>query len=135
MNTPAATATQRRPGPPPLPGAQALSVTLLGELLKPAELRVSSDGSRTVIRLLLAQPGGQLPPVCAEYVPAGGSAAYVVWRQLVRLYASGTLVRIDGHGLRPRTLHGRRVLALEHTDSVRPLQPAFDARAAAAGQD
>ena len=117
-----------------LPQAPAACITVLGALLQPAELRVGAGGTHTVVRLIVAQ-AGELPPLCAHYYPAGGASAYVVWRQLVHDYGRGKLVSIKGRGLRLRTLHGRRVLALDSTESVRLMEPPFDARRAAAGDE
>jgi len=129
--TPAAQALLRPRTPTPQP--PALPVQLQGELLQPAELRVSGAGKVTV-RLVLAQPD-ELPPICADYRPGGSpESSYVVWRQLVRDYTRGRMVTVHGSGLRLRTVNGRRALMLDHTDGVSLLQPPFDPRAAAAGE-
>lgn len=113
--------------------AKPAAVSITGALLQPAELRVSGDGLRTTLRLVVEQ-GDKLPPVSA-LLAFGGEAAYIAWRYAVRSYARGAMVSLQGRGLRSGTFNGRRTLVLEPADSVQLLDaPAFDGRSAAAGE-
>lgn len=135
MSTPALLTAPVRRLPPaaataPTP-AEPLEVTLQGALLRDAEMRLSSGSRQPTVIVLLAQLGR--PPVRAvelyPHGPAGQHAAYCKARQL----RAGAQVSVRGEGLRPLKAPGiGEVVQLGCVRELRPLEAAFDPRAASA---
>ena len=117
--TAAAWSSVRRAAPPPVvqqpaPG-RALVVTIEGELLEDAQMRIEGGSQRAIITLNIAQ-GSQQDPVRAVEVFADGHDAMADAEAKARTLTAGRRVRVTGEGLRTVFERGQRYyrVALVH---------------------
>lgn len=110
---------------------EPLEVTLCGALLRDAEMRLAAGTQQPTVVVLIGQPGR--PPVRAvELYPLGPAGQYAADAK-ARALRAGAHVRVSGEGLRPvRLPHVGEVVQLGSVRELRPLEAAFDPRAASA---
>jgi hypothetical protein len=119
MNAATATPSVRRPAPPAAP-VQALpgpllEVTIEGELLEDAQMRIEGGSQRPIITLSIAQRSQQ-DPVRAIEVFADGVESMAEAAAKASTLTAGRRVRVTGEGLRTVFERGQRYyrVALVH---------------------
>lgn len=111
--------------------AEPLEVTLEGALLHDAEMRLTPGTHQPSVVVLIGQPGR--PPVRAVELYPAGPAGQCAASAKARALRAGAHVRLRGEGLRPSRLAALgEVVQLGSVRELRPLDTAFDARAASA---
>lgn len=126
-NKPAPSARLHRP-PPAAPAqtrlARPLRVTLTGELLADAQVRIEPCTQRAAVSVYLAQHGGhELAARATLWFGDGPDAALEATERAAALRA-GRHVQVTGEGLRMRWEHGEAVIAIGHTAGVQLLPEA-----------
>lgn len=122
---PAPSARLRRP--PPAAAVQtrlarALLVTLTGELLADAQVRIEPCTQRAALSLHLAQHGSNERAVRATIWFGDGPEAALEAHERAAALRAGRHVQVTGEGLRIRWEHGDTIIALGHTGGVHLLE-------------
>lgn len=120
----APSARLHRPAPP-APAAtrpgRALRVTITGELLDDAQVRIEPCTQRAAITVYLAQHASHELAVRAILWLGDGPEAAAEATARAATLRSGQPVMLSGEGLRMRWEHGDAVIAVEHTARVQAL--------------
>lgn len=103
--------------------ARALLVTLTGELLADAQVRIEPCTQRAAISVYLAQHGSNELAVRATlwFAGEGPEAAFEATTRAAAL-RTGRHVLVKGEGLRMRWEHGDAIIAVGHTVVVELLE-------------
>lgn len=103
--------------------ARALLVTLTGELLADAQVRIEPCTQRAAISVYLAQHGSSELAVRATlwFLGEGPEAAFEATTRAAAL-RTGRHVLVKGEGLRMRWEHGDAIIAVGHTVVVELLE-------------
>lgn len=102
--------------------ARALLVTLTGELLADAQVRIEPCTQRAAVSVYLAQHGsGELAVRATIWFGDGPDAALEATVRAAAL-RTGRHVQVTGEGLRMRWEHGDAIIAVGHTAGVHLLE-------------
>lgn len=127
VQTPAIAPSTRLRRPPPTAQVQtrlakALLVTLTGELLADAQVRIEPCTQRAALSVYLAQHGSDELAVRATIWFGDGPEAAAEAHERAAALRAGRHVQVTGEGLRRRWDHGDLVIALGHTAGVHLLE-------------